>query len=150
MTTATTGRAFTRELFIAAAPERVYRAFTERDELTRWFVLDAELDLRPGGVYNLTWGPGQHVEGTVVALDPPHRFTFNWLSDLGVTEIAVEFLAQADGTLLRLTHAGIGGGADWDSYYNDISGGWVEELDNLAAYVEHGTPKTWHAPEPAA
>jgi uncharacterized protein YndB with AHSA1/START domain len=150
LTSSTTGRSFTRELFIAAAPERVFRAFTDREELKRWFVKDAELDLREGGVFNLTWGPGQHVAGVVVTLDPPHRFTFDWRDTLGVTEIAVEFLPQADGTLLRLTHSGFGDGGDWDGYLSDISNGWEAELDHLRAHLELGTPKAWDVPEHAS
>jgi uncharacterized protein YndB with AHSA1/START domain len=43
------GRSLEKELFINATPERVFQALTEKEDLERWFVQKAEVDLRPGG-----------------------------------------------------------------------------------------------------
>ncbi len=43
------GRTLEKELFIKASPERVFQALTEKEDLERWFVQKAEVDLRPGG-----------------------------------------------------------------------------------------------------
>lgn len=43
------GRTVEKELFIAAAPERVYLAFTVKENLERWFVTNAEIQARIGG-----------------------------------------------------------------------------------------------------
>jgi uncharacterized protein YndB with AHSA1/START domain len=38
-----------KELFIKATPERVFQALTTKEDLERWFLTKAEVDLRPGG-----------------------------------------------------------------------------------------------------
>jgi uncharacterized protein YndB with AHSA1/START domain len=142
-TTHSPGRTVEKELFIAAAPERVYRAFTDKQELETWFVRKADVGSAPGGPFNLTWGENSSdgVAGKIIALDPPHRFVFEWDDgpEYGLTTCTVEFLPHADGTLLRLTHTGFGDGEHWDSLYNDINGGWNSELEHLRLWVEFGT-----------
>lgn len=139
------GRTIEKELFIGAAPERVFRAFTDKCELERWFVTKADVDLKPGGVFNLTWEQ-EFVAGQVVDVDPPRRFAFTW--DDGpqygsVTTCVVEFLPESDGTLLRLTHTGFGHGDVWDALFEDVNGGWTVELQNLRRWLVQGAPKGW-------
>lgn len=144
------GRTIEKELFIAAAPERVYRAFTDPVELERWFVTRAEIDPRPGGVFNLWWQEN-HVPGEVVALDPPRRFVFTWDDGpkYGITTCSVEFIPEADGTLLRLVHTGFGDGENWDELYDGVNGGWTEELAHLRAWAERSAAKDWSTIAPS-
>jgi uncharacterized protein YndB with AHSA1/START domain len=143
-TASSTGRTVEKELFIAAAPDRVYRAFTDKGELERWFVTEAQIDPRPGGIFNLYWKEN-HVPGQIVALDPPRRMVFTWDDGpkYGVTTCSIDFEPHNDGTLLRLTHTGFGDGDNWDDLYNGVNGGWTEELENLRRWLEEGAPKEW-------
>jgi uncharacterized protein YndB with AHSA1/START domain len=138
------GRTIEKELFTAAAPERVYRAFTNKEDLERWFVTHAELDARPGGVFNLRW-KDESVAGAFVELDPPRRVTFTWDDGpkYGITTCTIEFIPEADGTLLRLTHTGFGQGDNWDQLYDGINGGWTTELGHLKTWLERGVQKHW-------
>jgi uncharacterized protein YndB with AHSA1/START domain len=43
------GRTLEKELFIKASPQRVFQALTRSEDLERWFLVKAEVDLRPGG-----------------------------------------------------------------------------------------------------
>jgi uncharacterized protein YndB with AHSA1/START domain len=133
-----------KELYVAAAPERVYHAFTDKQALETWFVTDAEIDLRPGGVFNLHWKENT-VPGEIVELDPPRRFVFTWDDgpQYGITTCAVEFIPHGDGTLLRLMHTGFGAGANWDSLYEGVRGGWSMELEHLRRWLEQGIAKPW-------
>jgi uncharacterized protein YndB with AHSA1/START domain len=139
-----TGRTVEKELFIAAAPERVYHAFTNKDELEKWFVTRAEIDPRPGGTFNLWW-KDEHVPGQIVKLDPPRQMIFTWDDgpESGVTTCTIDFIPESDGTLLRLTHTGFGEGDNWDNLYNGVNGGWTSELDNLKQWAETSTAKPW-------
>ena len=66
---------------IAAPRERVFRAFTAPEELVRWWgppdvqTLEAEIDLRPGGVCRWLMeapeGPPMTLHGRVLEVDPP-------------------------------------------------------------------------------
>jgi len=43
------GRSIEKERFIKATPQRVFEALTKKEELERWFVQKAEVDLHPEG-----------------------------------------------------------------------------------------------------
>ena len=140
-----TGRMIEREIFIRAAPERVFRALTEKADLEAWFVKEATIDLRVGGTLRLFWDP-ESVEGTFLDVDPPHRVVFTWderPAIAGVTTAAFTLTAEDDGTRLHLVHSGFGAGEAWDRLFENINGGWIEELENLRRYLVGGVAKSW-------
>ncbi len=140
----TVGRTVEKELFIAAAPERVYRAFTVKEDLERWFVTSANIQPQAGGVLDLRF-PDDAINGAYVELEPDRRITFTWdeRPKNGITTCTIELTPEADGTLLRLTQSGFGEGDDWDEFYNSVNSGWSEELGNLKTWLETGTAKNW-------
>jgi uncharacterized protein YndB with AHSA1/START domain len=133
------GRSLEKELFIKATPERVFQALTTKDDLERWFLVKAEVDLRPGGAIRFEWGPGVFNVGKILVLEPPHRLSYSWEAlEPSPTTITFELTAENDGTRLHLIHTGIGEGEDWDSYYTSVNGGWNAHLTNLTAWLETG------------
>jgi uncharacterized protein YndB with AHSA1/START domain len=56
-----------KEQFIKAAPERVFKALTEKRELERWFVHEAEIELKPGGTIRREFAPGMGVARSCAA-----------------------------------------------------------------------------------
>ena len=46
-----------KEQFIKAAPEQVFKALTEKQELERWFVPKADIELKPGGIFRIEIAP---------------------------------------------------------------------------------------------
>ena len=73
---------------LAAAPDAVFRALTDPDELARWWgspelyqTHDWKLDLRPGGKWSCqarsVEGTGE-VRGEVLAVDPPRLLEVTW------------------------------------------------------------------------
>jgi len=133
------GRSLEKELFINATPERVFRALTEKEDLERWFLTKAEVDLRPGGAIRFEWGPGAVEIGKILVLEPPHRLSYTWEAlSPGPTTITFELTAENDGTRLHLIHTGIGEGEDWDNYTTSINSGWSVHCKNLTAWLETG------------
>src|SRR5579884_4311554 len=103
-----TGRTLEKDLFIKASPERVFRALTTKEELEGWFLVQAEVDLRPGGAINFAWTRGTLEVGKILVLEPPHRLSYTWETfGPGPTTITFELTAENDGTHLHLTHTGI-------------------------------------------
>ncbi|XVV14493.1 SRPBCC domain-containing protein [Actinoplanes sp. CA-131856] len=98
----------------AAAPSRVFAAWTQPALLTRWYgargwhLVECEIDLRVGGAYRfVSEGPGgdrMTQRGTYRVVDPPHRLLhterFDDQSYPGDTLISHEFRAEGDGTVL--------------------------------------------------
>ncbi|HEX4206979.1 MAG TPA: SRPBCC domain-containing protein [Ktedonobacteraceae bacterium] len=134
------GRTLEKELFIKATPERVFRALTEKEDLERWFLVKAEVDLRPGGAIRFEWAPDVFEVGKILVLEPPHRLSYTWEAlSPSPTTTTFELTAENDGTRLRLVHSGIGEGGDWDTYYTSVNGGWSLHLNNLTSWLETGT-----------
>ncbi len=134
------GRTLEKELFIKASPQRVFQALTTREDLERWFLVKAEVDLRPRGAIRFEWGPGIVEVGKVLVCEPPHRLSYTWETfGPGPTTITFELTEEDDGTRLHLIHTGIGEGEDWDTYYNSVNGGWSAHLGDLVAWLETGT-----------
>jgi uncharacterized protein YndB with AHSA1/START domain len=123
--------------------ERVFQALTEKEDLERWFVKKAEVDLRPGGAIRLEWAPDAVEIGKILVLEPPHRLSYTWEAlEPSPTTITFELTAENDGTRLRLIHTGIGEGEDWDTYYTSVNSGWSVHLKNLTAWLETGIGET--------
>ncbi|KZM48478.1 SRPBCC domain-containing protein [Labrenzia sp. OB1] len=71
-----------------ATPARVFRAFTEADEIGCWFVpkngalVSAQIDLKVGGrwcfVIEKTEDRQIHFEGEYLAIEAPNRLEFSW------------------------------------------------------------------------
>jgi hypothetical protein len=66
-----------------------------------------------------------------------HKFTWEAFSPTPTT-ITFELTKEKDGTLLTLTHSGIGEGEKWDVYTN-ISKAWDGHLKDLTSWIETGT-----------
>lgn len=100
----------------AAAPERVFRAFTEPEALLRWMgtedwpLVRAEVDLRVGGQVRYEWAGDRGVmglTGTYERIDPPHLlehtevFDDDWTD--GPAHVSTRFEAVDTGTRVTMT-----------------------------------------------
>jgi uncharacterized protein YndB with AHSA1/START domain len=107
---------------IHAPRERVFRAWTDPRQVTRWFggspvarASSAESDVRVGGTFRIGFGQDPdrevwHCVGTYVEVVPPERlvYTFGWegprLSEIDETLVTVEFRDLGGATEIALTH----------------------------------------------
>lgn len=104
----------------AAEPERVFRAWTDEEALSRWFAPNLEMtvhvdELEPmeGGSYRIEMrhqnGNVYTLQGTFREVDPPDRLVLSasWEEmEMAETELVVELEAADGGTELTLTHRG--------------------------------------------
>lgn len=103
----------------AAPREKVFRAWTEAGELTKWFHPSAEyttrvrdLDLRAGGIYRIEMlhqgGKISTVAGTYKEIKAPEKLVFSWRweekPDVEETLVTVEFRSLGKSTEVVLTH----------------------------------------------
>jgi uncharacterized protein YndB with AHSA1/START domain len=126
---------------IDATPDRVFRALTDADELTRWFASSAESDPRTGGDFVLRFefedeAKNHTYAGQYEAITPMERVRYPWNGQFG--ETTVEFvLRPADrGTELTLLHSGWMEAAEEARRMHDQ--GWRFFLDNLERYLTGG------------
>ncbi len=129
--------------YYGAAPEKVFAALTEPDELVKWFVEKAVLRPRKGAPFRFTWGT-YTLRGKVRTVEPPHRIVLDWIDRFPggrVFETVARFdlKKRGKGTLLTITHRGFKSGRKWTELYGAISSGWAYYLLNLRSVLEHGT-----------
>ncbi len=127
-----------------AAPERVYRAWTEPAQVARWFgpggitVLEAVFEPSVGGRFMIhargANGEDHRVSGTIREVIPNSKVAYTWAwqsTPERQSLVTVEFKPDGDGTLLVLTHEQF-----FDEDARDRhNGGWNAALDKLEAYL---------------
>src|SRR5579862_2000976 len=71
--------------FDAFTPELLFDHFTQPDLLVKWWPKEAEVDLRVGGKFVLSW-PNQdwHMRGEYLAVEPGKHLAFTWAWDHGL------------------------------------------------------------------
>lgn len=93
-------------------PEAVWRALTDPDELSNWYMTKATIDGREGGSIDFLAGPSRlRVTGRILRWEPPLVFEHEWKvaprPELPTGEDAVirwELRRDGEGTLLHLEH----------------------------------------------
>jgi uncharacterized protein YndB with AHSA1/START domain len=124
--------------------ERVFRAWTDAEEIKSWLVPEgvemtsAEVDARVGGDFRLQYraldGSIFYAVGTFVEVEPPRRLVFTWLyegMDIKETLVTVEIRDSSAGCELVLTH---------ERFFNEgfrglHDSGWGSSLRRLADVV---------------
>ena len=112
-----------------ATPDEIWSALTEPERLARWLA-DAEVELRVGGRFHLTWRDSdrtQETRATIRALEPNRVLELNWTYPGEPDSVArFELLPDGDGTLVVLDHRGLppaaiaGYGAGWHSHLDSL------------------------------
>lgn len=122
-----------------APRERVWRAFTDPEELAQWFVpegMEAEvhaLDPVPGGEMSVSWTSAEHQmdnEGTYEEVVERERIVTVEETPQGVNRVTYEFHDADGGTEVVLTHE-----LPDAQMVDGASEGWAGILDNLEAVV---------------
>jgi uncharacterized protein YndB with AHSA1/START domain len=123
---------------VSAVPGAVFRFFADRDRWLRWQGVDAEIDLRPGGVFRVNVVGDGYASGRFVEVVQDRRVVFTWGWEAadspvptGSSTVTIELLPTAEGTLIRLTHRGLPLEA-LESHRT----GWTNYAGRLATVVE--------------
>ena len=125
-----------------ASPEKVYAAWTNPQNLIRWFAppsfvpgsVKAEIDLRVGGRYRFSFEKedGEYFEAAGVYREvvPNARLVFTWAwhsTPERESLVTISIKAEGERTLLTLHHAQFADQAARDSHEK----GWSSMLDNI-------------------
>jgi uncharacterized protein YndB with AHSA1/START domain len=90
----------------------VFRYFADPEQWTSWQGVDAEIDLRPGGVFRVNVTGDGYASGRFVEVVPDRRVVFTWGWERegspvapGSSTVEIDLIPDRDGTLIRLTHS---------------------------------------------
>ncbi|GAC1357435.1 MAG: SRPBCC domain-containing protein [Vulcanimicrobiaceae bacterium] len=149
-TTATTGERLVIRRTLNAKRERVWKAWTTKEEMMAWSaperasVTEFEADIRVGGAYRLTMiqpgGEKYIAKGVYREITPPAKLSYTWtweedtLEEEHETLLTIELLDLGDQTEVILTHDNLASVESRDNHAR----GWGETLDNLAKHVQSG------------
>lgn len=128
-----------------ATRERLFRAFTDPDEMRGWYapvvgweVSHAEVDPRQGGGYHIEFGPtgGEQIieKGIFREFDPPNRLVFEVALSGGideVTQVIVEFVDHGDETEVVVSETGYSS----EEITRRHAEGWNTMLEQLRGVV---------------
>ena len=131
------------EIYIKAAPERVWDAITDPDIRAKYnFGAGVRSDWRPGSPlsFGSPGASGLLGEGEVLEVDPPRRLVHTMIAmwdadvqDEGFSRITWELAAVGDSTHVTVTHDQMRDGANEQLY-----GGWPMILSGLKTWLESG------------
>jgi len=142
----------THEIVIDAPIESVWKAITDAEELTRWFVEEASVTPGVGGAFVISWGGDEKGQSRIDEWEPNRKlrvtlmpFEMGAAKYDGTTPMVDEYtIERRDGkTVLRLVSSGIPDTPEWDSFYNGTNTGWKSFLRAMRHYLEHhcGKPR---------
>ena len=135
-----------RTISVPQPPEKVWAAITTAEGLGTWFGHKATVDLRVGGLAQLTWDGCYTNELRIERLDPPRVFGWTWaisgLPEDDPRRTYVEFTLEPDAAGTRLTvvetgFAQLPGDEHARAYGGNVEG-WQKELDELVGYLNAG------------
>jgi uncharacterized protein YndB with AHSA1/START domain len=139
------------EIVIDAPIEAVWKAITDGEELTRWFVEAAKVEPGAGGRIWISWGGGEEGESRIEVWEPNQKLRLALEPiEMGTAKPAGAMineytLERRDGkTVLRFVHSGIPDSPDWDGFYDGTDSGWPSFFRTLRHYLEHhaGKPRS--------
>jgi uncharacterized protein YndB with AHSA1/START domain len=123
---------------LEAPPPRVYRAWSDPEELPRWFPEQVEGGLAVGSRAILVW-PDRRVWWEVLEAEPPRRFAFRWpwLDERLVTKVTIAIAPVGYGSRVDLEDGPfpIDAPGGLDAWAEAIAG-WSEALAQLRAELD--------------
>jgi uncharacterized protein YndB with AHSA1/START domain len=133
-----------RSINVAHPPTKVWQALTTAEGLGTWFGQKATVDLRVGGLAQLTFDGHGTVDLRIERLEPPRVFGYTWgISGLPADDprrTYVEFTLEpvGDGTRLTVVESGFAQVPDdlHSGAYGGNVQGWQSELDELVEYLD--------------
>ncbi|MBI3207270.1 MAG: SRPBCC domain-containing protein [Candidatus Solibacter usitatus] len=99
-----------RAVVIQAAPETVFRYFTDSARWAKWWGAGSTIDAQPGGRVYIRHPNGIEMSGEVLEVSAPRRIVFTYGFESGkpippgASRVTILLTPDAAGTRLRLTH----------------------------------------------
>lgn len=137
------------EFVIEDQVEKVFDAWVNPSQLTRWLAPEAKVKPAKNGRYELFWEPGKpDVNSTrgckITEIVPNRELSFSWKGPKEYahlmkdrTSVYLRFESCDGGTKIRLVHTGWGRSPEWDEAKQWQTEAWREAVDQLKDMLEN-------------
>lgn len=127
--------------------ERVWSALTESSQLRKWWCDEAEIDLRPGGLYAFSGktvfpvtAPAEAAGNfEILDIDAPNRLEYRWFIGKVETKVLYEMESNLEQTELVVTQSAERCPA-WPASDGHPNWWWTA-LPSLRSFIENGAPE---------
>ncbi|MBS0394266.1 MAG: SRPBCC domain-containing protein [Proteobacteria bacterium] len=140
-------RGYAQFIEIRQPPERVFEAFADPLQLTRWYAVEASVEPRRGGQLRVKLRDGRVRDATIDVWDPARRLRLIYMPDptlpsstTGPLVEDVLFDVKPGVTVVRVLGNGVPGERNWDPHFLALRRGWAYWLHALKRYLEPGPP----------
>lgn len=143
-----------QRILVEASPERAWQAWIWNGEVTQWLTVEANVEQREGGAYELFWNPADHtVDSTIgckiLRYDQPSELSFTWKGpqamaavmngdEAKLTRVRVTFRAVGDKTEITVQHSGFGEGPEWEKARQWHVKAWEMATTELQKHLSGG------------
>lgn len=136
-----------REIRVRARPETIFPLLTDASKIVRWQGASAELEARPGGVFQIRYNSRDVARGAFVEVVPYQRLVFTWGwegSDAlppGSSTVEITLTPDGEVTVVTLEHRDLP-----EAARDKHAEGWALYLNRLGIVAAGGLP----GPDPNA
>lgn len=135
-----------QRVFLAAPPERVWRALTDAKEFGTWFASELDAPFAEGRTVSMVC-LGERFAIDIVEMTPPSRLVWRWhpgwvdhsldYTKEPKTTTVFDVAPHAGGTMLTVTESGFDAinAARRSSVFRDNVNGWLEQAASLKTYL---------------
>jgi uncharacterized protein YndB with AHSA1/START domain len=130
--------------------DKIWEAWTNPNQIIKWFGadpngkgLEAKLDVRPGGYFEITFQDSDMTEHTCTGIYDEVRvlnkltFSWQWKNEPGVESFVILLLdPEGQSTRMQFQHKNLGGGSK-----HDYAEGWKNTFKKLERLLEAGSSK---------
>ena len=119
--------------FAGITPARMFELWTRPELLTKWWPPRAEIELKVGGKYELSWldGSGEvkwQLAAKITEFEPNRRLGFTWdwagSENPNHSTVSIEFIETEGGANLRVTHGPYTESDEDQNHRRSQLGGW--------------------------
>jgi uncharacterized protein YndB with AHSA1/START domain len=135
-------RGYAHRVDIAADADKVWRAITEPESLTRWCSPEAQLQPRQGGLFRARIDRVTELEAHIDVFEKGRRVRLIYLPNPALPRaesvLTDDLIVEAvpTGTVVRLLGSGVPGEPAWDTQYWRLRTSWLAALNRLKVLVE--------------
>lgn len=136
---------FTLHVYLKVSVSRAFAAWTDDQQIIKWFPVKAAIEPKKGGTISLKWLAGDTLDREITQFNLNRKLAFPFGD--GGEVVTVTFRKVAGGTICSLCQSGMKKSPKGRVMHTGCMQGWTFFLTNLKSYLEQGIDLRSHDPK---